>query len=116
MYNVAMLHCTSTTITLSVELAQAVPLLLPLIQVDLVQTEGSRAEEHVLLELAVVPHGGLQGLADHHVPGDPVLQHLHEAGVAVLPHHLGLPLGLLGGVWVEIDFYIRIRFLLQKRE
>ena len=52
MYNVAMLHCTSTTITLSVELAQAVPLLLPLIQVDLVQTEGSRAEEHVLLELA----------------------------------------------------------------
>ena len=98
---------------LSVELAQTVPLLLPLVQVNLVQTEGGRAQEHVLLELTVVPDSRLQSLTDDHVPGDPVLQHLHEAGVAVLPHHLGLPLGLLGGVRVEIDFHIRIRFLLQ---
>ena len=100
--------------SLSVELAQAVPLLLSLVQVNLVQTECGGAQEHVLLELTVVPDSRLQSLTDDHVPGDPVLQHLHEAGVAVLPHHLGLPLGLLGGVRVEIDFHIRIRFLLQR--
>ena len=110
-------HCTTTiTPLLSVELTQAVPLLLSLVQVNLVQAECSRAQEHVLLELTVVPDSRLQSLTDDHVPGDAVLQHLHEAGVAVLPHHLGLPLGLLGGVWVEINFHIRIRFLLAERK
>ena len=54
----------------------------------------------------------LQSSALDHLEWYPVLQHLHEAGVAVPPDHLGLPLGLLGGVRMEVDLDIGIGLLL----
>ena len=99
--------------SVSGELAKFVPLLLPAGEVHLVQPEGGAAQEHVLLELTVVPHCGLQSPAGDHVPGDPVLQHLHEARITVPLHYFGLPLGLLGGVGMEIDFHVGIWFLLR---
>ena len=84
-----------------------------MIQVKVVQWESDRAQEHVLLELVAVPHRGLQRPALDHFQWDPVLQHLHEAGVAVPPHHLGLPLGDLARVWVKIHLHIRVGLLLQ---
>ena len=99
--------------SVSGELAKFVPLLLPAGEVHLVEPEGGAAQEHVLLELAAVPDRGLEGLAEDHVTRDPVLQHLHEARIEVPPHHLGLPLGLLGVVRVEIHFHIRIGSLLE---
>jgi hypothetical protein len=45
--------------------------------------------------------------------GDPVLEHLHEDGIAGLLHHLGLPFGLLAGVRVQVHLHVCVRLLLR---
>jgi hypothetical protein len=44
--------------------------------------------------------------------GHPVLQHLHEGGVAGPLHHLGLALGLLAVVGMQVDLNVGIGLLL----
>ena len=46
----------------------------------------------------------------------PILQHLHEGGVAGLLHHLRLAFRLLAGVRVEVHLHVSVRLFLQKTE
>ena len=98
----------------AVELSKSkgIPFLLSLLQIKVVEGEGDGAKEHVLLELVVVPDGGLQGPALDHVLGNPVFQHLHEAGITVLADDLGLSFGYLCRVRMKIHFNVGIRLLL----
>ena len=98
----------------SVELAKAVPVFFPFQQIHFVQLDCGRTQEHVLLELAVVPHRGLQGPALHHVQGDPIFKHFHEARIAVLFHHLSFSFSLFSRIRVQVHLHIRIRLLLEK--